>query len=336
MSAATSAASNATAGDAGAAAAAAAAIVGLPQPWGFFLIGIFISLVLFGIIVAQTWNYFNSFPEDSKWLKLYVGAVFIVDFLSSFFVLWWIYHLLIENWGNIQPYMMLHWALAADPLLEGLIGPMVQAYYAWRIYVISGTWWVSALVLSCSMMAFGGGIAACHAAATLTTFAELINVKVTVIFWLLPAAISDVIIALALTYYLRQHKGRFQGSDKVLDKIIHMTVQNGLLTALTAVVDIILYFTVATPYHIAFTFVLPKLYANTVLSSLCSRASIRRDMDLSNTKQSDPQTYSASAVQGFRTERSQGVVVTVETHELQEAKAYGVDWDSQRSADTKV
>lgn len=46
-------------------------------------------------------------------------------------------------------------ALAADPLLEGLIGPMVQAYYAWRIYVISGTWWVSALVLSCSMMAFG-------------------------------------------------------------------------------------------------------------------------------------------------------------------------------------
>lgn len=56
----------------------------------------------------------------------------------------------------------------------------------------------------------------------------------------------------------------------------------------------------------------------------------------SNTKQSDPQTYSASAVQGFRTERSQGVVVTVETHELQEAKAYGVDWDSQRSADTKV
>lgn len=128
MSAAASAASNATAGDAGAAAAAAAAaMVGLPQPWGFFLIGtlppnflpcppdpplfsgIFISLVLFGIIVAQTWNYYNSFPEDSKWLKLYVGAVFTVDFLSSFFVLWWIYHLLIENWGNIQPYMMLHW-----------------------------------------------------------------------------------------------------------------------------------------------------------------------------------------------------------------------------------
>ena len=69
----------------------------------------------------------------------------------------------------------------------------------------------------------GGGIAGTHAAATLTTFAELPNVKVIVIFWLLPAAISDLIIAIALTYYLRQHKGRFQGSDKVLDKIIRCT-----------------------------------------------------------------------------------------------------------------
>ncbi len=130
----------------------------------------------------------------------------------------------------------------------------------------------------------GGGIAGTHAAATLVTFEALAGAKVVVIFWLLPAAVSDIIIALALTYYLRKHKGRFQSSDKVLDKIIRstspfvqicsprlirsppVTVQNGLLTAVTAVVDVIMYFTVVsvclwvpdalliktqtTPYHI--------------------------------------------------------------------------------------
>lgn len=307
-------------------------MIGLPQPWGVFLVAIFISLVLMGIIVVQTWNYYNMFPEDSKWLKLYVASVFLIDFLSTFFLLWWVYDLLINNWGNIVPYTLLHWALASDPILEGLIGPLVQAYYAWRIHVISGTWWVSVLVLACSAMALGGGIAGTHAAATLTTFAELTNVKVIVIFWLLPAAISDLIIAIALTYYLRQHKGRFQGSDKVLDKIIRLTVQNGLLTAVCAVVDVIMYFTVPTPYHIAFTFILPKLYANTVLSSLNSRTAIRRD--LSSANRSDGQTYSTNAP--YRGQVSQGVVVTVETHEMQDAVKHALEWDSQRSADTKV
>ncbi|KAF9022352.1 hypothetical protein BDZ89DRAFT_1070745 [Hymenopellis radicata] len=314
-------------------AAAVPQIIGLPQPFGVLLIGIFVSLVLMGIIVSQTWNYYNNYPEDSKWLKLYVSSVFLVDFMSSFFLLWWMYDLLINDWGNIIPYTQLHWALATDPILEGLIGPMVQAYYAWRIHVISGTYWVSGIIMCCSLMALGGGIAGTHAAATLVTFEALAGAKVTVIFWLLPAAISDLIIALALTYYLRKHKGRFQASDKVLDKIIRMTVQNGLLTAVTAVVDVIMYFTVTTPYHIVFTFILPKLYANTVLSSLNSRSAIRKE--LSNGK-TDPQLYSSGGAPGFRTQASQGVVVTVETHEMQEAVKGKLDWESQRSADTKV
>lgn len=129
--------------------------------------------------------------------------------------------------------------------------------------------------------------------------------KVTVIFWLLPAAISDVIIALALTYYLRQHKGRFQGSDKVLDKIIHSASRLSLQTIGSNSVHSdcpewsphrahgcrghhsLLHRIHSLPHRCAsflsqrppslttfpsaFTFVLPKLYANTVLSSLCSR-----------------------------------------------------------------
>ena len=67
----------------------------------------------------------------------------------------------------------------------------------------------------------GGGIAGTHAARTLSTLAELANnVQLVATFWLLPAAIADLIITITLTYYLRKHKGRFQQSDRILDKII--------------------------------------------------------------------------------------------------------------------
>ncbi|PBK68740.1 hypothetical protein ARMSODRAFT_1019335 [Armillaria solidipes] len=327
-------------------------IIGLPQPFGVFLIAIWISLVLFGIIVVQTWNYFSSFPDDPLWQRVYVGCIFTVDFLCSFFILWWMYDLLINDWGNIEPYNLIHWALITDPLFEGLIGPMVQAYYAWRIHVISGTWWLSGLVMLCSLMAVGGGLAGTNAAATLKTFQNLAEAKVVVIFWLLPPAVADIIIAFSLTYYLRQHKGRFEASDKVLDRIIRMTVQNGLLTAVIAVIDIIMYFTVTTPYHIgkyryelsslrvltgitfslAFTFILPKLYANTVLSSLNSRTSIRRD--LSN--RSDGHGLSSGGVSALHRTQASGVIVTVETHEMQDTVKRNVEWDSDHtSADTK-
>ncbi|KAK0452633.1 hypothetical protein EV421DRAFT_1770180 [Armillaria borealis] len=312
-------------------------VIGLPQPFGVFLIAIWISLVLFGIIVVQTWNYFSSFPDDPLWQRVYVGCIFSVDFLCSFFILWCFCAgcttCLINDWGNIEPYTLIHWdtfsfstewaLLPPDPLFEGLIGPMVQAYYAWRIHVISGTWWLSGLVMLCSLMAVGGGLAGTNAAATLKTFQNLAEAKVVVIFWLLPPAVADIIIAFSLTYYLRQHKGRFEASDKVLDRIIR-----SLLTAVIAVIDIIMYFTVVT-----FTFILPKLYANTVLSSLNSRTSIRRD--LSN--RSDGHGLSSGGVSALHRTQASGVIVTVETHEMQDTVKRNVEWDSDHtSADTKV
>jgi hypothetical protein len=51
-----------------------------------------------------------------------------------------------------------------------------------------------------------------------------------------------------------------------------VTVQNGALTALVAILDMILYLSTDKPYHIALSFLMPKLYSNTILSSLNARS----------------------------------------------------------------
>jgi hypothetical protein len=51
-----------------------------------------------------------------------------------------------------------------------------------------------------------------------------------------------------------------------------VTVQNGALTALVAIVDMIMYLSTEKPYHIALSFLMPKLYSNTILSSLNARS----------------------------------------------------------------
>ncbi len=83
-----------------------------------------------------------------------------------------------------------------------------------------GTFKTSPTKICAQFHILGGGLAGTNAAATLKTFQNLAEAKVVVIFWLLPPAVADIIIAFSLTYYLRQHKGRFEASDKVLDRII--------------------------------------------------------------------------------------------------------------------
>ncbi|KIY47559.1 hypothetical protein FISHEDRAFT_45037, partial [Fistulina hepatica ATCC 64428] len=193
--------------------------------------GVFISLFLYGAFVVQVYLYIKRFPGDTVYIKVFVSCLFVVDTFSTIFAIWWIYNLLITNWGNIEPYTV-------------------------------GTNIVPCIVWFCAFVNVCGGLGTSIGALWLVSLDLLYKLRAVILLWLIAAAVGDIIITFAMTYYLRRVKVGYQKTNNIIDKIIRLTIQNGLLTAAFAIADFSTYLATPVAYHIAIAVMMAKVYSN--------------------------------------------------------------------------
>ncbi|KAK0196185.1 hypothetical protein F5146DRAFT_1118690 [Armillaria mellea] len=238
------------------------------------LVGIFLACILYGIMLLQCFGFWTHFSKDRMWLKCYVGLLLLVDTLSTIFAMWWIYNLLVNNFANLNAFANADWLLAADPALVGITGTCCQLFFAWRIKVLTGKWWLTSIVTVLSIISGLAAIGSGIAVSWVVKLAEFDKFQSVGCLWLATTAAVDILITAIMTMNLNQRRTGFRATDKLLNKIVRATVANGLLTTVFAIVELSLYVgKPQTGLHIGFSFVLPKLYCNSVLSSLNARKS---------------------------------------------------------------
>ncbi|KAJ3487853.1 hypothetical protein NLJ89_g11674 [Agrocybe chaxingu] len=94
-----------------------------------------------------------------------------------------------------------------------------------------------------------------------------------VITWLGASAVADVLITASLSWSLSRRKTGIKATDDKVTKIIRLTVQTGLVTAIFATLDVVIFVTVkGTTLNFLWDFPLSKLYTNALLSTLNARA----------------------------------------------------------------
>ncbi|KAI0695705.1 hypothetical protein BC835DRAFT_1272911, partial [Cytidiella melzeri] len=93
-------------------------------------------------------------------------------------------------------------------------------------------------------------------------FAEFNRFEAIVAVWLACSATADTLMTFSLVWHLRKHKSGFSISDDAVDRIIRLTVQTGMITAVCAIVDLIVFLTVPTGLHLVFNLPLAKRYTN--------------------------------------------------------------------------
>jgi len=98
--------------------------------------------------------------------------------------------------------------------------------------------------------------------------------------WLAATSTCDLIIVSSTVFYLlKSRKPEFKNTNAILARIIKITVETGLLCALFAIVDLCLFVTYTeTNYHLALCTALSKVYSNSILLILNSRAQIGHGM----------------------------------------------------------
>ncbi|KZV73839.1 hypothetical protein PENSPDRAFT_574044 [Peniophora sp. CONT] len=238
---------------------------------GPIFIGTILNVCLYGISIAQTYVYIQTYKKDRAWMKALVGFIFLADTLNAVFDVEYTYSSLVLHYNDPAAIQKATWGEFPSAFRPNIIGTMVQLFFAWRVKVLTRSYIATGLLVLGAIISCLGGIATSIAIGIVPVWTEFQRFEVPVIVWLTVSAIVDTSITGVMVWHLRKSKRGFKHSNDVLDRIIRLTVQTGLITSLWAIIDLIVFLSIPTGTHLIFNFPLSKLYSNSLLSSLNSR-----------------------------------------------------------------
>jgi len=246
------------------------------------LIGAFFNSILFGVMVIQGLIYFQTY-KDSRWLKVFVAYLIVAETLNTGFSIGLLYEPLISKYGQPAATTFFPLVLPAEPIMTVAISTPIQIFIAWRIKIISGRLWIPIIIGILSLISLGGGTWLAYTVIVVRQFARKPELHWPALTWLLASAIADVFITGSLVYSLTKRKTGFVQTDDTINKIIRMTVQTGLITAIFAVLDVICFLVLPnTTLNFVWDLALSKLYTNAVMSTLNARHELGKMMAPTN------------------------------------------------------
>ncbi|KIJ49762.1 hypothetical protein M422DRAFT_246113 [Sphaerobolus stellatus SS14] len=244
----------------------------IPNLLGPALIGLVLNWTLLGVLATQIYVYYLCFPKDTKYVKLLVYGLFVLEIAQSIMTMSDNWKWLIESWKHPENILEFHLSWLDVPVMDGVISCIVQLYFARRIWLLGNSVIVPGIVALLAFLQCSAGIASGVRDARVVTFTNLPAVFVEFPLWVGVSAAVDVLIALAMTYYLLQKRTFFHETQVLLSRLIRLSIETGSVTAALAILDIILYYGFPKKqFFITPCTVQAKLYTNTLMVALNSR-----------------------------------------------------------------
>jgi len=220
-------------------------------------IGFIMGLSLYGTTLAQAVFYFISFPNDSKVVKKSVHSRFLQ-----------------------KPALAgLPWQLTASFVVVVFVSVIVQGFFCLRVWKISGrNWFIVTFIALASAIQFSTGIVVCigefgHPTTSSTLFARLD---------LISALVCDAAISASLVYFFYSYRIGQPRTEPVLQQLIVLSVNMGVLLCLVTGAILILFETRrGSATSLAPQFISNKLYINALIGTLNSRRHLRELVDRS-------------------------------------------------------
>ncbi|KAI0647273.1 hypothetical protein C8Q79DRAFT_617019 [Trametes meyenii] len=231
---------------------------------------------LFGILIVQTYNYHLSFPDDPRPLKTFIYSLFVLECLQIVMATHDAFAVLGAGWGNYAALNSPQWLWFDTPVLSGIISASVQTFYAWRLYVLSGSPLLGVFISMVAVMQGSGAAASGIMARVINDNAEIQEKTLApLIVWLGGSAACDIIIATLMLYFLSRSKSGL-ASDAMISRLIRLTVETGCATASVACVDLILFLVFRhNNLHMTPASMLSKLYTNSLMVLFNNRTHMR-------------------------------------------------------------
>ncbi|KAH8828600.1 hypothetical protein DL96DRAFT_1011915 [Flagelloscypha sp. PMI_526] len=248
---------------------------------GALEIGDVFNVFLAGMVTIQAYYYYSRFPDDSKFLKWIVLAVWVSELAQTSTHLHVLYTLTVSHYGHPIAIVEPPKSLLSTVAIGGFSVALVQGFLAFRVYRFIKILPLALLCWILTVLRFVGCLAITANGIPMTSL-EDITVKwgwLLIVVHMIGLA-NDVLVTGGLCFSLvrskRQARTKMKGA---IDKLIVWSLETGLITVLCSLLVVILFFTKRHNYvWIAIYSLSAKLYSNSLLAILNGRMSLRADM----------------------------------------------------------
>ncbi|KAJ7034042.1 hypothetical protein C8F04DRAFT_1102892 [Mycena alexandri] len=249
------------------------ASTGVELLFGPLLIGVLLGTAVYGVMAVQMLRYYQMYKKDAHWIRYFLLYLFIVESVNLAVQIGIVYEPLIVRYGTQQALITSPLLLPGDAISIVMASTPIQLFTAWRISVITGSIVIPLLISALAVVSFGGAVLVTIFVTIRNEFQEFQSFSWAVIIWLISSAVVDVLIAAKLTHSLSTRRTGFSAMDGQINRLIRLTVQTGAITAIVALVDVVLFLAFPqTTLQFIVDFPLPKLYAICLLSTLNARS----------------------------------------------------------------
>ncbi|KAI0767687.1 hypothetical protein C8Q74DRAFT_971553 [Fomes fomentarius] len=249
----------------------------LDDTLGAWLVGALLAALLQGVIYHQTYEYFQHYPKDPRYLKIWIFVLHIVEATTTILTIHICYYLLVANYLNPQVFVQTPvWSLKLIAVPGSLTAVITQLFFARRVYKLKKRYRPVAFICAILLISF----LACYIAMpaigwNAPNFTAYLNHS-----WLLSTGTmmlvaADTIMTSILIYFLRTNRTGVSRTDTMLDLIIMYAVSSGLIICVLNALAVI--FSLVWPHKFIFCgiiIVLTKVYSITFLVTLNARQSL--------------------------------------------------------------
>lgn len=242
---------------------------------GPLLVGTLFNVCLFGVCLMQAHTYSLHCEHDARWIKWMVTWTVFMEAVSSSLASFISYDYAVRDFGEPDKVLIRTPEFSAFILTIGICSTTVQCFYGWRVKRLLGRKWLAYVIYTSAvaqMLCVTGVAAGDSIVTSFQAFQQFKPVRAVVIVWMVLAPVTDLFIAGLLVFFLRKSRTGFRKTDSMLNKLTILTVQTGAITALDAILGLLLFLSVPDFIHLLFIFTLPSFYGVCLMSSLNARS----------------------------------------------------------------
>ncbi|KAJ6568653.1 hypothetical protein B0H19DRAFT_1256386 [Mycena capillaripes] len=218
---------------------------------GAWLVSLFLATILYGMGLIQTYLYFHWYTKDRLGVKAVVICLLICETLHITFYFCATYGALIDHFDDFAGLFVITWPDVVQLLAGYLSVFIVQMYFAYCIYDFLHNMQASPkykimpiFITIFALLQIGAGIAQTVIVAELGSFTLLNQTKRITTLQAASALVCDVSITACLCYTLNSQKSTIKSTNSLLDKLKINAVNRGMLTAVAAALNIILFISI--------------------------------------------------------------------------------------------
>ncbi|KAJ3933491.1 MAG: hypothetical protein NXY57DRAFT_14598 [Lentinula lateritia] len=258
--------------------------------------GCLVAVGLSAVLGFQVFLYYRIFPSDTLSYKILVGWIWVTDTVHTILLCATIWQYLILSFEKLEIMVEVLPTVAVTVAMTATAALSVDGFYGWRIHKMSKqNWWLTGPIAFLSVAQVGLAFSKIFANdlnletyhLSLTCFyfntanaAVLMNTKtffdiakkfqIVFVTNLFVSAVTDIIIAVARYYYLRDIKRQgYLPTQEIVDGIVVFTINDGVMTCAVAIAAVVCCLAMPNNFVFLGLFVVnSKFYSNSVLATL--------------------------------------------------------------------